>query len=224
MNFIQKMLKWVKTVKRILSHPHLTSINLCTSLWMKSCRFWSYEPAILLLALSNLQIFFELLIHGGDAEEVIKWWQKHPDDWFQKNAFVDGVRNRYAFCADKLCSTLTLLSHFLTRQKFPRQLVEKFWREFHVQGRIQPVGSPERWTALLEQLEAPQSLKQLSRLAVRQCIRAQNLARYVPSLPLPDGMKEYLMFSAERPAEDKRLNFDDVPGYDLDDGYGLRTS
>jgi hypothetical protein len=37
-------------------------------------------------------------------------------------------------------------------------------------------------------------------------------------------MKEYLMFSAERPAEDKRLNFDDVPGYDLDDGYGLRTS
>jgi hypothetical protein len=46
--------------------------------------------------------------------------------------------------------------------------------------------------------DAPQSLKQLSRLAVRRSIRAQNLARYVPALPLPDALKQYLLFSEEK--------------------------
>jgi hypothetical protein len=62
-------------------------------------------------------------------------------------------------------------------------------------------------------VEAPQSLKQLSRLAVRRSIRAQNLARYVPALPLPDSLKQYLVFSAERPGEDEAPVDDHVPAY-----------
>jgi hypothetical protein len=44
------------------------------------------------------------------------------------------------------------VSHFLTRQEFSRTDAEKLWEEYHVQGRIDPVGSSERWTDLLEDL------------------------------------------------------------------------
>ncbi len=32
---------------------------------------------MLLLAARDSQIFFELLLHGGDARELVKWWQKY---------------------------------------------------------------------------------------------------------------------------------------------------
>ncbi len=66
-------------------------------------------------------------------------------------------------------------------------------------------------------VEAPQSLKQLSRLAILRSIRAQNLVRNVPALPLPDSLKQYLLFSAERPAEDELPVDFDVHDHPLSD-------
>jgi hypothetical protein len=57
--------------------------------------------------------------------------------------------------------------------------------------------------------EAPQSLKQQCRLAIRRCVPAQNLARYVPALPLPDALKQYMLFSAERQTDDEHALLDD---------------
>ncbi len=63
--------------------------------------------------------------------------------------------------------------------------------------------------------EAPQSLKELSRLAIRRSIRGRNLARYVPALPLPDALKKYMLFSAERIVDANDV--DDDPRYDYED-------
>jgi hypothetical protein len=62
--------------------------------------------------------------------------------------------------------------------------------------------------------DAPQSLKQLSRLAIRRSIRAQNLARYVPALPLPAGLKQYMLFTDERQADVENAIDDGLPDYD----------
>jgi hypothetical protein len=42
-------------------------------------------------------------------------------------------------------------------------------------------------------------LKELSRLAVRRLVPGENLVRYVPELPLPESLKLYMLFAAEKP-------------------------
>jgi hypothetical protein len=56
--------------------------------------------------------------------------------------------------------------------------------------------------------EAPQTLQELSRLVIRRSVRGQNLVRHVHDgslrvrgLPLPESLKQYLLFARERPAD-----------------------
>jgi hypothetical protein len=62
--------------------------------------------------------------------------------------------------------------------------------------------------------EVPQSLKHLSRLAIRRSIRGQNLARYVPALPLPDVLRQYMLFSAERVVDEEVALKEDLFDYE----------
>jgi hypothetical protein len=46
----------------------------------------SSGPKILLFAASSRYVLFELLLHGGNAAELVEWWQQ-----FSTNAFVRRV-------------------------------------------------------------------------------------------------------------------------------------
>jgi hypothetical protein len=48
-----------------------------------------------LVAASNSQILFELLLHGGEAGLLVEWMQKYPAESFRDIASVDGIGESY---------------------------------------------------------------------------------------------------------------------------------
>jgi hypothetical protein len=56
------------------------------------------------------------------------------------------------FPADKVCSALRIVSHFLTRAEFSRKDAEALWKKCRVQGTLEWLDGPGRWTSLLEEL------------------------------------------------------------------------